>query len=54
MLAILWYGGKLTIDEEIDIGDLSSFILYTLTLIMGLISAGNIINVIITAIGIAE
>ena len=32
ILAILYYGGSLVIDGELTIGDLSSFVLYTLTM----------------------
>ena len=32
ILAILYYGGTLVIDGELSVGDLSSFVLYTLTM----------------------
>lgn len=32
ILAILYYGGSLVIEEKLSIGDLSSFVLYTLTM----------------------
>lgn len=32
VLAILYYGGSLVIEDKLTIGDLSSFVLYTLTM----------------------
>lgn len=32
VLAILYYGGILVIEQELTIGDLSSFVLYTITM----------------------
>jgi ATP-binding cassette subfamily B protein len=32
IMCVLWYGGVLVIDGELTVGDLSSFILYTMTL----------------------
>lgn len=44
----------MVIDGEITIGDLSGFILYTITMSGGLIGMGNSITVNITATGVAE
>ncbi len=44
----------MVLDEEMSIGDLSSFVLYTITLATSLIATGNVLNNIITAIGVAE
>lgn len=52
ILSILYYGGKLTIDGELTIGDLASFVLYTVTLTVGFASVSGIINQIVSAIGV--
>lgn len=54
ILSILYFGGTLTIDGEISIGDLTSFVLYTITLTVGFASISGIINQIISALGVCE
>lgn len=44
----------MVIDGEITIGDLSSFLMYTITMSGGLIGVGNSANLINAAVGIAE
>lgn len=41
-------------DNSLDIGDLSSFVFYTITLASSLIATGNVLNNIVTAIGVSE
>ena len=52
ILVILYFGGSLVIDGELSIGDLTSFVLYTITLTVGFASVSGIINQLISAIGI--
>lgn len=52
ILSILYFGGQLVIDDELSIGELTSFILYTLTLTIGFASISGILNQTISAIGI--
>ena len=54
ILAVLWYGATLVVDGEITVGNLTSFVMYTVTMIVGLLSAGGTLNDIISAVGIAE
>jgi ATP-binding cassette subfamily B (MDR/TAP) protein 10 len=54
ILSILYFGGTLTIDGEISIGDLTSFVLYTITLTVGFANASGYINSIISALGVCE
>ena len=49
ILSILYFGGRLTIDGELTIGDLTSFVLYTVTLTVGF---SRIINQIVSALGV--
>lgn len=51
---MLWYGGNLVLDGKLSIGNLTSFVMYTITLSVGLVASGSIISVIITAVGVAE
>lgn len=44
LLCVIWYGGKMVLDHKISTGQLSSFILYTITLSTGLLSVGGISN----------
>lgn len=44
----------MVIDKELSIGDLSGFVLYTITMSVGLIGIGNNMNTTITATGVAE
>ena len=52
ILSILYFGGQLVIDVELSIGDLTSFVLYTITLTIGFASLSGIMNQTISAIGI--
>ena len=54
ILSILFYGGHLVIDGEMTIGDLTSYILYAITLTIGFASISGIINQTISALGICE
>lgn len=54
VLIVLYFGGKMVIDGNLDIGDLSSFVLYTITMATSLIATGNVMNNMVTAIGVAE
>ncbi|EAR85633.2 ABC-type multidrug transport system, ATPase and permease component (macronuclear) [Tetrahymena thermophila SB210] len=54
ILCVLWYGGKLVLEGKLTTGQLSSFILYTITLSTGLLAVGGISNQIITAVGVSE
>jgi ATP-binding cassette subfamily B (MDR/TAP) protein 10 len=54
VLSVLYFGGSLVIDQEITIGQLTSYVLYTITLTVGLTSVAGIINQIVSAIGVCE
>lgn len=54
ILIILYFGGQLVIEGELSIGDLTSFVLYTITLTIGFASISGIINQAISALGICE
>jgi len=54
ILIILYFGGQLVIDGDLSIGDLTSFVLYTITLTIGFASISGILNQTISAIGICE
>jgi len=54
ILAVLWYGATLVVDGEITVGNLTSFVMYTVTMSVGLLTAGGTLNDIISAVGIAE
>ena len=54
ILVILYFGGSLVISGDLSIGDLTSFVLYTITLTIGFASVSGIINQLISAIGICE
>lgn len=54
ILSILYFGGKLTISGDLSIGDLTSFVLYTVTLTVGFAAASGIINQIVSALGVCE
>jgi len=44
----------MVLDNKLTTGQLSSFILYTITLSAGLLAVGGVSNMIITAVGISE
>lgn len=52
ILSILFYGGQLVIEGEMTIGDLTSYVLYTITLTIGFASVSGIVNQTISALGI--
>lgn len=54
VLSILYFGGQLTIDGKLTIGDLASYVLYTVTLTVGFSSASGILNQLISALGVCE
>lgn len=54
ILSILYFGGQLVIDGQLTIGDLTSFVLYTITLTIGFASLSGIMNQTMSAIGICE
>ena len=54
LLCVIWYGGEMVLDNKLTTGQLSSFILYTITLSAGLLAVGGVSNMIITAVGISE
>ena len=54
ILVVLWYGATLVVDGELTVGNLTSFVMYTLTIAIGLLTAGGTLNDIISAVAIAE
>lgn len=54
ILSILYFGGELSIKGELTIGNLASFVLYTVTLTAGFASVSGIINQIVSALGVCE
>jgi ABC-type multidrug transport system fused ATPase/permease subunit len=54
ILSILYFGGELVIEGQLSIGDLTSFVLYTITLTIGFASISGIMNQTVSAIGICE
>jgi ABC-type multidrug transport system fused ATPase/permease subunit len=54
ILVILYFGGELVINGDLSIGDLTSFVLYTITLTVGFASVSGIANQVISAMGICE
>lgn len=54
ILSILYFGGDLTINGQLSIGDLASYVLYTVTLTVGFASVSGIINQIVSALGVCE
>lgn len=54
VLSVLYFGGSLVIDDEITIGQLTSYVLYTITMTVGLTSVAGIINQMVSAIGVCE
>jgi ABC-type multidrug transport system fused ATPase/permease subunit len=39
---VLWFGGRLVMDQELSVGELASFILYTLLVAMALSALGDL------------
>ena len=54
ILSILYFGGELTIEGHLTIGNLTSFVLYTVTLTIGFASVSGIVNQIVSALGVCE
>jgi ATP-binding cassette subfamily B protein len=61
VLAILYYGGTLVIKGELTVGDLSSFVLYTLTMtcnykfnVVSLLAVSGTMNNMISAAAVSE
>lgn len=54
MICVLWYGGVLVLEGEMTIGDLSSFVLYTMTLAVSVIAMTGMINILLTASAVSE
>lgn len=54
VLSILYFGGRLTIDGKLTIGDLTSYVLYTVTLTVGFSSVTGIMNQLVSALGVCE
>ncbi len=52
ILVILYYGGELAIHGKLTMGDLTSYVLYTVTLTVGFASATGIIEQLVSAIGV--
>jgi ATP-binding cassette subfamily B protein len=51
---VLWYGGRLVVDGEMSVGDLTSFILYTLIVAFSFGALGELWNDFMRASGAAE
>ena len=54
VLGVLYYGGHLVITGDLSIGGLTSYVLYTITLTVGITSASAVLNQIISALGVCE
>ncbi len=54
ILSVLYFGGQLTIDGELSIGNLTSYVLYAVTLTVGFASISGIVNQIVSALGVSE
>ena len=54
VLSVLYFGGSLVINHEITIGQLTSYVLYTITMTVGLTSVAGILNQIVSAVGVCE
>ncbi|CAD8176902.1 unnamed protein product [Paramecium octaurelia] len=54
ILAILYYGGSLVIEDQLTIGDLSSFVLYTLTMTISILAVSGFMNQMISAAAVSE
>ena len=52
VLGVLYYGGHLVITGSLSIGGLTSYVLYTITLTVGITSASAVLNQIISALGV--
>jgi ABC transporter fused permease/ATP-binding protein len=51
---VLWYGGRLVIGQELSAGELTSFILYTLTVAFSIGALGDLFGDFMRAIGAAD
>jgi ABC transporter fused permease/ATP-binding protein len=51
---VLWYGGRLVIADQMTTGDLTSFVLYTLTVAFSLAALGDLYTDMLRALGASE
>lgn len=54
LMVVLYFGGRLVIDGQLSIGDLTSFVLYSISLTISFSSVSGTVNRFISAIGISE
>lgn len=54
ILCVLWYGGILVLDGELTVGDLSSFVIYIMTLAIAVIAMTSMINILLNASAVSE
>eukprot|EP00357_Protocruzia_adherens_P026430 CAMPEP_0115038490 /NCGR_PEP_ID=MMETSP0216-20121206/43440_1 /TAXON_ID=223996 /ORGANISM="Protocruzia adherens, Strain Boccale" /LENGTH=662 /DNA_ID=CAMNT_0002418901 /DNA_START=317 /DNA_END=2301 /DNA_ORIENTATION=- len=54
VIAVLWYGGSLVIEEELSTGDLAAFLLYTVNLAMSLTIVGSMFTEIMKSLAAAD
>jgi hypothetical protein len=54
VLSVLYFGGTLVKKGELTIGLLTSYVLYTITMTVGLTSVAGIINQMVSAVGVCE
>ncbi|XP_051912531.1 ABC transporter B family member 1-like [Hippocampus zosterae] len=54
IMAVLWYGGHLVAINELSIGELTSYVLYAITLSINLTSVTSSVNEFLTASGVME
>ncbi|KRX09072.1 P-loop containing nucleoside triphosphate hydrolase [Pseudocohnilembus persalinus] len=54
IILVLYLGGRMVINGDLSVGDLSGFVLYTITMAMSLIGTGGVLNTLVTALGVAE
>ena len=52
ILVVLYFGGEMVIDGDMSIGNLTSFVLYAISLTIGFASVSGIVNQLISAMGI--
>lgn len=54
IVGVLYFGGHLVTTGSLSIGGLTSYVLYTITLTIGITSASAVLNQIISALGVCE
>jgi hypothetical protein len=52
ILSILYFGGELARNGKLTLGNLASYVLYTVTLTVGFSSVTGIINQLVSALGV--